>query len=207
MSNELPKPITITYPDKQTAQRVVDMLVRKRPVGWSRKSYSTYYRQEYAESIKKILDAIAQDKQPKILRLDQYPSLSINSLYLFVNQSAHYVRDYMDPEGIYAKQWQSLRVEKHKGHGVTIAYKAFVSANFNAENFVPVSDIPKWKRELDLYLQDDNIVKPFHKDGLMLTPQDMMTLNNELGDLQDAGMIQYVVTSKEIKILKTRPVV
>lgn len=218
MSNDSTnKPIVVHFPDRQTAQRVVDIIVRKRPVGWSRKSYATYYREEYAISIKKILDALAENKKPKVLRLDQYPSMSINSLYLFVNQAAHFLRDSMDGEerdadgrvirtaGHYARQWQSVKVEKHRAHGVTIKYKDFVAENFEAEDFVPASNMPKWKKELDQYLLDSKIVKPFHKDNLMLTPQDMQQLNNELGDLQDAGQIQYVVTSKEIKVLKTTP--
>lgn len=209
MSNDqnIPRPITVTYPDKATAQQVVNLIVRKNPIGWSRKSHATYFREEYALSIKKILDGLEEDKKPRVLRLDQYPSMSINSLYLFINQASHFLREYMDKDSKYSKQWQSLKIEKHKGIGVTIKYKDFMVENFNAEVFVPHSDTPKWKRELDLYLNDEKIVKPFHKDGLMLTPLDMATINNELSDLMDAGLIQYVVTSKEIKIMKTTPIV
>jgi len=198
MSND--KPITITYPSGKLASQVVDLLVRKRPVGWSRKSYATYYRQEYALQLKKELDNMIETNKDKVFRVENQPRLSMNSIYLFVNQAFHFLMDNGPDAEKYRDLWKKVRVERIRGTAVCIRFRDFATDVLRGEDFVSRDDRMKWKKDIDNYLNDDSAVEPLHIEHLLLSPEDIQNVKSELEGLET---IQFSVTSKEIKIIKT----
>jgi len=197
MSND--KPITVTYPDGATAQRVVDLIVRKKPIGWGRRSYSSYYTEDYALWIKRELDAMAIDKKSRAFPYNLWKNSTPNTVYLRVNQSWHFLRDYLDPEGKYERMWHQIKVSRVRGFGVTLEYKESATEMPSGEVFVPRTDVCKWKKEIDDYLNDDSVTKPLHIEKLILTPDEVKKITDELSDLET---IQFVVRHNEIKIIK-----
>lgn len=193
------KQVTITYPNAETASQVVNLLVRKKPVGWGRHSYSSYFREEYALWVKTILDAMCEDKKPRVLRYDQWKNSSPNTVYLRVNQSWHYLREYLDPDHKYEKLLTKIKVERVRGVGVTLAFVETAVDMPLGEVYVPKSDSKKWQKELDAYLNDDTITKPLHISNLILTPEEVAKLKTELEDLTT---IQFSVNHREIKVIK-----
>ena len=194
------KPITITYPNGQVASKIIDLVVRNKPIGWSRKSYATYYREEYAEQLKKELDNMIDTKRSKVFRYDIMPNLSPTSIYLWINQSFRYILDNLDPDKKYAKLYHSIKIERIKSVGVTISYRDLITNTFKGEDFVARQDKVRWTQQIDDYLSNENVTKPLHIQNLILTPEEVAQLKSELEDLSS---IQYSVTSREIKLIKT----
>lgn len=204
MSDSKEQPVTIIYPNKQVASQVVELLTRKKPVGWSRKSYATYYRLEYAKQIIPTLDAMIVDRHNKIFRHEDMPRLSLLSLYLWVNQSFKFVRDYLDGpdmgKGKYDKLWREVKVSRDKGVGVSINFENFAATIFKSSDYVKRDEKSKWKLEIEVYLSNPNIKKPLVLDNLLLLAEDIEQMEAELEDIEG---IQYSITSKSIKIIKT----
>jgi len=198
MSNEN-NPIVISYPNQATAAKVVDILVRKKPAGWSRRSYSSYFREEYALWIKRELDAMDADKKARAFPYSQWKNSTPNTIYLRVNQAWHYLREYMDPEGKYEKMWHQVKISRVKGYGVTLEYKELASDMPMGEVFVPRKDVCKWKKSIDDYLNDDSRTNPLHITNLILTPDEVKRTTEELSDL---STIQFSVRHNEVKIIK-----
>jgi len=198
MSNDITQPITITYANKQIASQVVDLLVRKRPVGWGRKSYATYYRSEYAMQLKKELDAMIETQKDKVFRLDTM-RLSLNSTYQMINQSFHFLMDNGPDAEKYRDLWKKIRVERVRGTAVCIRFRDFATEVLRGEDFVARDDRMKWKKQIDEYLNNDTVCKPLHIQHLLLSPEDMTNLRAELEDLTN---ISFSVSSKEVKIIK-----
>jgi hypothetical protein len=200
MPDEPNKPVTITYPSGKIASQVVDILVRKRPAGWGRKSYATYYREDYAKGLIKELDSMIETRRNKVFRCESMPHLTLNTIYLWINQSFRYVRDYLDQDGKYDRLWREIRVERVPRTGVILKFRDFVNDTLHGEDFVAREDRCKWKKQVDDYLTDDDKTDPLHIEHLLLTPEEIDQVKSELSDL---GNVQFSVTSKEIKIVKT----
>jgi hypothetical protein len=196
---EQPKPITVTYPDGVTAQRVVDLVVRNKPIGWSRHSYSTYYREPYALWLKKELDKMMADKQPRAFPYNMWKNSTPNTIYLRINQAWHYLNDFLDPTGIYVKMWHETKVCRVRGYGVKIEYKETSIEMPEGEVFVPRTDVCKWKKRIDDYLNDDSVIEPLHIKNLILTPEEV---KQQIDELSDLVTIHFVVKHNEIKIIK-----
>jgi hypothetical protein len=191
-----PKPITVIFPDKKTVERVIDLVVRKKPVGWGRKSTATYYNQDYARWAAKELQEIIDDGKPKVFRLSG--RYTMNTLYLLINQAWLYLREESDDKQKWIDLWERCKVARKKGVGVIIQLRETFTDLPHGSDFVDIKEAPKWKRELNDYLEGDEI-KPFHKSGLILSNEDVEQLKIELDGLDN---IQYKIDNKEIKIIR-----
>ncbi len=189
--------ITVTFPDKQTASRIVDLVVRNKPSGWGRKSFASYYNEHYALQLKRELDAMIASKKSRMIGLGTKIKSS-RTMYLLVNQSWRYLIDHLDPDGIYGKHLcNTIRQIKH-GHGVAIYWKDQVEI-MSGEEIGDIKEQKKWKRQVDDYLGSDETA-PLHIAKVVLTPEEVDQLKAELDDLE--GSVLYSVTCKEIKICK-----
>jgi hypothetical protein len=202
------KPVTITFPDGRTASNIVNLVVKKKPAGWSRRSYATYYKKRYAEWLKRDIDAMMIDRQPVIYRKDLWPNVSMHSLYLRVNQALRYLLDpenNMDPDGKYKKFMEEIHIGfvpkgKSSKIGVAMMFDEVLEGNEpKAEKFVGEEDMPKWKMELDEWLESGSNTEPFHRSGLILTPEVIEQLKLELDGLEN---VIASITSRDIKIIK-----
>lgn len=192
-------PITVTLRDGSVMQQVVDLVVKKRPIGWSRKSYATYYKLPYALWIQRDIDAMLVDRQPRVYRLDLWPRVRMNALYQRINQAVRFLieaENGLDPDGKYAKWRESVHIRREPGVGVVMEFDAVLEGAPKAEKFIGQTDKPKWKEKMDSWLDSDDI-KPFHQAGLMLTPEEIEQIKLELPE-----NIMYSITSREIKLVR-----
>jgi|ERR1700719_4861 len=194
-----PKSITLTISDQSTMAKVVDLIVRKKPVGWSRRSYASYYKESYAKWLQKDIDEMMVDRQPRIYRYDMWPSVSKNSLYLRVNQATAYLLDNLDPEQKYKKFFSELKCKKEPD-GIALRLDIVIEGKTSpqAEKFIGASDKPAWKIKMDDWIEDSTREEPFFKGGLLLSPEEIKQLELEL----DGSGILYSITSREIKLIK-----
>jgi len=198
------KPLpAVIFPSMQTARAVVALVSGKKPVGWSKKSRSTYYSEFYA---KQLLPAI--DSQIKEGRDIFYPwdvfcdpkkqgTVSINTLYLKVHQQIKYICERMDPEGKYTTWYQGVHVRKKEGYGLRITLKPSEVAQ-KPVLMVHRSDMPMWRRDFDEWLESDD-VEPFVRDNLALTADEVKTF---LKEVEDLSSVICNITSSQIQVVK-----
>jgi hypothetical protein len=197
------KSITIQIPSKSAMGNIVDALVRKRPIGWSRKSYPTYYKRIYAEWIQKDIDAMLIDRQPRLYDITKFKGITNQSLYLRVLQAIMYLIDPangMDLDGKYTTWRELIKIKRIPKLGVKLSFDAILEGGEQAEIVKGDDSIPTWKRDLDVYLTTENPSgKPFHKTGLALTPEQVDQLILELDGLSN---IMHNITGREVKVVK-----
>jgi hypothetical protein len=63
----------------------------------------------------------------------------------------------------------------------------------------PVGVRPKWKRELDQWIEDSEQVEPFSKHNLILSPEEQDLLRAELVGLPN---IEFLVDSSSVRAIK-----
>jgi len=136
-----PQPITVIFPDKKTVERVIDLVVRKKPVGWGRKSTATYYNQDYARWAAKELQEIIDDGKPKVFRLSG--RYTMNTLYLLINQAWLYLREESDDKQKWIDLWERCKVARKKGVGVIIQLRETFTDLPHGSDFVDVKEAPK----------------------------------------------------------------
>ena len=191
------QPTTIIFPDGQTVKKVVDLLTRTKPPGWSRRSYASYYKEEYALWLKKDLDDMIARRCDKVYRYANFPSVSKGSLYLRLNQATKFILDEMDKDLVYEKLFRQIKV-KREVDGITLRFDSVIEGMDRAEDLVPASEKPKWLLKMSNWLEDETQLQPF-KTGLLLSPQEMENLEQELIGLEN---IIYNITSKDVTIIK-----
>jgi hypothetical protein len=200
MPQEQPKPISVTFQDNSTMQKVVDLVVRKRPRGWSRRSHATYYKECYALWIKKDVDAMILDRKPRIFEYEQFPKLSQISIYNMICQALMYLREELDDDkNTYHKFRQEIKVSPQVNIGILMQYPDALVPGSQAKICEGITKKPKWKEKMDEYLDDETAVKPFHIEGLLLQPSEIEQIEAELSGLSN---VIYSVSAREIKIIK-----
>jgi hypothetical protein len=197
MNNE--KQVTITLPDGQTAAKIVNFVVKKRPHGWSRRSYATYYKESYALWLKKDIDQMILDRQPIVYRYDKWPNIKAAGLYLRITQAMMYLLDELDTNNVYHKFREQIRIKRKKGAGIVISFDDVLGDEPQGERFIADEDKPTWYKKMYDYLENVNEVKPLHIDGLLLSPEQIEALQAELEGLSN---ILFTISSREIKIIK-----
>lgn len=208
MNQETNNPIRDFFKNPKIEKAVVDIVVRKKPVGWSRRSNAPYYKEYYAQTLKAQIDAMIADRKDRIFPYASFPQHSKQTLYLRINQSLRYIIDYMDDDNkTYAKWSEMVEITRERDvRGIRISYRPeFQGMDFSKE-FIPVaiesrSQVPTWKQEVDDYLENSQPGdKPLHIDKLCMTPEQVIDLNTSLKPLEG---IMYSVNAHEIKIIKT----
>lgn len=202
MPDNIPsKPITITFPDGQTMARIVNVVApRTRPEGWSRRSYSPYYKERYGEWIRPVLDDMIANRTNKFLPYENFPNVTASSLYQRIHMAVRYLIDNSDPTGKYNKLWNEVKVDRKHIKGIAIKFDNVIDGSGKIEDLVPEDIKPKWKEDMDKYLDDPDDIKPFIRGNLLLKQDEINQIRLELDGLTN---IMYSVTAREIKILKS----
>lgn len=189
-----------------TAKAMVDLVVRKKPVGWSRRSNAPYYKEFYALGFKDEVDKMLLDRQDRVFRYDNFPHHSKETLYLRVNQSLRYLLDYMDDDQKTYSKWNEMTaITRERGLGVRMSFRPeFRNSSIGTFTAVAVgakSDIPAWKQKVDDFLENATPEdKPLHLERLCLTTEQLIDLKNSLLGIDN---VMSSVTAQEIKIIKT----
>lgn len=194
------------FKNPQVAKNVVDMVVRNRPVGWSRRSNAPYYKEVYATALKGQIDQMLADRQDRVFPYAQFPQHSKETLYLRINQALRYLLDFLDDEHkTYSKWNEMVAITRERGRGIRISYRPeFRDSGLNAFVAVPVeqkSHVPTWKQKVDDYLENGSPAdKPLHLTGLCLTVEQLADLKTSMKGLDS---VMFSATAQEIKIIKT----
>jgi len=193
-----PKPITITFPDGQTMSKIVNTIVRQRPEGWSRKAYAGYYKEQYGEWMKNVLDDMHDRQVSKLLPYANFPDLKRNSLYLLINQSMLYVLENMETSDMkYKRLTDRIKIDRTDPRGIQLMLQEAMTGK--AEDVVPKVEKPKWKEKMEKWLDDNDDPMPFVQSNLLLTPQERDQLILEVSGLSN---VMYSITCREIKLIK-----
>lgn len=193
------------FPSPEIASKVVNLIVHNRPAGWSRRSNAPYYKEVYAKQLKAEVDKMLENKKPLCFRYSTWcntnTGMSHQTLYNRINQSIRYLIEQMDIDNKYRNWSDMVRVERMPGVGIIISFipGLLEDESFRADEIEPRDTMPIWKREMEDWLESDSI-KPFCKEGLALTPQEVIDITTSLGTLTN---VQASVTSKAIKIIRT----
>jgi len=187
---------------------VVDVVIGNRPKGWSRRSNAPYYKEKYALEAKEVIDGMIKDRMDRVYDYAEFESklnMSRNTVYLRVNQSFAYLVDKMDDiDHTYARFMEMIHIERVRGVGVMIKMIPEFR-NSNVSSFVPTQvipheQIPQWKEDMLEYLEKGEAGKPFFRDKLALSTEEIEDIKASLYGLK--GVI-HNITAHSIKIVKT----
>lgn len=198
-----PSPLTLSIENEQVVAKLVDFIVKKKPAGWARRSYASYYKEPYAIWIKAGLDILNDTQKPIVYRYDKWPGVAKTSLYLRINQAIRFLTDSengLDPEHKYKKLISKIRIER-KQEGITIRiHDAWTEVAPGAEELIENRDHPKWKQDMLNWIESGDSNKPFfHKSGLMLDDNEIAQLHAEL----DGCGLMVSINHREIKLVRT----
>lgn len=205
VDKQISERIAAIFPSREIASKIVDLVVTKRPVGVSKLSYYSYYREYYALLYKPSIDEMIKTKQTIIFRYDIFcPEVSEQTLYNKVNQGIRYLIDNLDPDRTY-HQWRDIvTITRSKSRGgVVIEFIAEVrranQANMSGELVYPKEDTtPKWRLDMDMWLESVS-TKPFIRENMTLSLKEVEELKLELKELKG---IMFDVKPVSIKIMR-----
>lgn len=199
MPDEQPnKTVTLTLPSGQIASKLVDVLVRDQPLGWSRKSYSAYYNLHYANWLKPVLDDMIARRVSKVFLLENF-NIKLDSLYLRINHSFRFICDHLDSENVYKSFYDEIEICKLRRRGATIKFKERLDMP-SGEDFVDKKDAPKWRQKLDEYIDAPATGAPLYIKNLLLDEDEIEQIKLELEGLSN---LVYSVDCREIKVIKS----
>lgn len=192
----------------EQAKKVVEALEpKKRPQSWGRRSRATYYGEEFALQVKKVIDDMLVDKKDRIFFYSSYPQFTPNTVYLRINQSLRFLLEEMDVEGTYRKAMSTIdvhrdRIAKGIRFSVRQEFRDSGDSNFVPAEIIPTVEMPKWKQKIEDWLETSEPgSKPFILDRLALTPEEVKELKLQFMGLTN---IVAVINAKEIKLVKLR---
>lgn len=201
---EIKERLHTIFPDPQTASRVVDLVTtRKRPLNWSRKSNAPYYKEVFARQIQRDIDRMIETGEAIVYRYDRWcgeTGMSEQTLYNRINQSIRFLLEVLYVGDTKYNPWyDKAKIERVSGLGIRVSYVVGlgVAENFSGDFIPQPTDKPRWKLELDAWIESDS-QRPFVKEGLGLTPQQIEQLKVEL----NVEGIQASVTSASVKVIK-----
>jgi hypothetical protein len=195
------------FPTPEIASKVIDLALSKKPQGWSHKSNSPYYNERCALQIKKDIDTMILSGGAILYRYGLWcpkDGMSPNTLYTRVNQSIRYLIDKLDtPERTYLQWWQRVRVSRKHAVGDTLALKIYFSDvaldNMHAEISEPEVITPVWKQRLEDWLESPELTKPFVKEGLSLSPQEIAEIKASFSQVAN---VQVSVSHNYVRAIK-----
>lgn len=210
IDNEIKSRLRDIFPDKATAKRIIDTVVNHKPPGWSRKSQAPYYKEFFGKWLQDIANKMMKERNDIVFRYEVYcgitgEKMSEQTLYNRVNQAKRYLIDCLDPDDLY-KTWDALtNINREKGLGVTIRFKTEfhdfiegIKESASPDAIIPQKDEPLWRRKMNEWLESDE-TRPFIKEGLAMTSDQVKVLSDELDSLEG---IQASVNAISVKIIR-----
>lgn len=212
--DELRKRIHSIFPSETVAKRAVDLLTSDKPDGWGHKSSAPYFKEYFGLEMKSLIDDSMKTFQSIVYDYATFCNpkaahrVSERTVYNRVNQSIRYVLERLDtPDRKYSKWYDTVEVHPKPGVGVVISYRAeMVAIQLGQMDGMPkprlvspTTDIPRWKKELDQWLENPGNVEPFIKNNLALSPGEQEQLKTELFGLTN---IEYSVSVDSVKLIK-----
>lgn len=197
------------FPNEEIASKFVNMMATSRPEGTSKKSSYPYYKEFYARKIQPRIDDMIKGKGSLIFRYAEFcgsGGFSESTLYLFVNQASRYLVERMDKEDLRYFQWKNTSKttrSKERG-GVCIdflpGFRCNDDVNFTPELVQAIADgTPRWRIDLNEWLENDKATAPFCREGLTLSLEEMNGLKVEMRSVRG---VEVSINCKKIMAIK-----
>lgn len=172
--------------------------LRKKPIGWGRRSRSPYFTNKNALWIKKLIDAQIDSRQEiHIPYIQEGLDLSPNTWYLKVNQGINYILEHYDDDLRYKHWHEETELKRNNSSYIVIRY--FEGGCSPDGALVSMDSKEKiWLRDLEEWLESDSI-EPYIREGLKMTPEQADIV---LRDLQQLIGIEFSVGPTFIKAIK-----
>jgi hypothetical protein len=170
----------------------------------------TYYRERFALQMKVIIDAMmAEAKEGKFeerfFAYDQYNHvLNKNSLYLKINQSWLYLRNELDPTGIYNQFAEIISIDRKSKDGIRITYEKDITEPVDAD-LIPTKVLTEDEQQsnlrnhIDHFLENSAINEELNMTKLRLNEEQMSQIDASLCQLDN---ITYKIFPTKIWIVK-----
>lgn len=175
--------------------------IPRRKVGQS--TYGgTYYKKHFAEELRFVLDAIAEDQKDRIYYYTKFPNYTKSTLEMKIRQSWHYLMDNMDPDNKYKLLWSKVQIAEDKNK-TGIRLKVLKNAVSAADVVMPdvVEDETKafdWRPDLDKYLMEAPSGAMFKRDVNLMDE----TVENLIANLSQLEGIEFKISNRKILIIK-----
>lgn len=194
------------FTDKEVQKKMVETVVHNKPIGWSRHSQATYYKEPYALQLKKILDDMMATGKEFCFGYDWFEKtfgLGRDTLYLRVYQSKRYLLEKLDPDNIYKRFCEDkIEISRERGKGVTLRFRQAYQQggpDFTPVEVMPESEEPRWKQKMNAWLESDDTA-PFSQTNIILSPEEIAAIEIQLSSLGDR--IMSSITAHSIKLIK-----
>lgn len=202
------KELKAVFSNPKIQEAAVDLFVRKRPMGWGRRSVAPYYNEHYGKEAKVVLDEMMKDRKDVCYHYSEFLKkfgISKETLYLRVNQSMRWVVEMMDDKDhTYGRFLAMLTIKRVPGLGITVRFRPECRdgevSDFKPKAVDANDETPKWKEKLNQWLENTESEPVFLKEGLCLTPVEMEDIKASLNSVQG---IMFNVTSFSVKVIKT----
>jgi len=171
---------------------IISMLPNRYKTG----SSSTYYKEKYANQVRKIIDQIANDPDHKSLLLDASKlGTSKNTLQQRIFQSLGYLKDRLDDDKKYAALTENIVVKRHM-RGVVFSWVRDDLDAFEVEETEEERPDVSWRDKLDLFV--DHATEGSQLElKLALTDDELLELKSMLYDLREK-FVPLAVTSSRL---------
>ena len=151
----------------------------------------TYYRERFALQMKAIIDEMILESgkgefKERFFKYESYQDvLTKNSLYLKISQSWLYLRNELDPEGIYKRFAEQICIVRRKD-GIRIQYQKDDTSELIADIVVPEKEqrkeyMSKIEEFLDTAKEGDEITIP----QLRLTDEEISNVEASVCQLEN----------------------
>lgn len=204
----IPEILKATLSNPQLRTAILDSVVHKKPAGWGRRSRAVYYSEFFAKQIKKTIDEMIASKEDCIFEYTTFSDMAPSTLYQRINQSMRYLIECMDDDNrTYGKFSEMVKIQVVKGKlgGIKLMWKEehreTPLVDFSPRKIIPEADKPKWREAMDKFIEsDDTGQRPFIRDGLCLTPEEIRQLKTEFVGTEATLLVD--IKSHCIKIIK-----
>lgn len=206
-NEEIKQKIQSIFVSPEATARAVDAIVlsKKKPSTWSRRSNAAYYGEEYAKQIAKQLDAMMIDRQPRMYKYSEWPSLQPNTIYLRINQSIRYLLEFLDTDGKYRRFLQVVKITRERTPIAGVLLRIIAefqedgSSNFEPTAVIEQREMPKWKQKMENWLDTaEPGGEPFILEGLLLSGDEVKQLKLQFVGLKN---IMASISATHIKLL------
>lgn len=203
MNNETIKRI---FQNSDTSSKVIDIVVRKSPFGWGRRSVAPYFTEKHGLEMKQVLLGMISSNEDQIFEYEYFKkrfNLGKQSLYLRINQSMRYVCEFLDDESHTLSRFCSMITIHKEQAGVVLRMKPECRGespmDFKPKAVISKEALPVWRETLDEYLAEAKVGdKPLFIDKLVLTTDEIREVKVSLSSLKG---VMSNVNSYSIKVV------
>lgn len=186
---------------KQGIKRVC-VINKSLPKGFNTSAVTSYYKEKYALEAKKEIDHILADKE--IARKIYPKHCKLITAYQRIVQGQMYLVDHLDPEGIYKAAKPHIEIRRLNDlNYMLILWKE--TPQIESESILledlgeELSKIPKWKEDLEDFIQTSSDGDVFLRRNVHITEEDEREVRGSIMNLAQFHIKSLSKTRVEIR--------